>query len=83
MVSLSLQGLTDEEISTAESKVQPQQLPTTAGPLARAPPLPPRSLPPAAHPPPKPRTWSELAVLAAVVGGVSYAFVHFVKVRHA
>ena len=45
------------------------------------PPLPPRPLD--APPPPQGRTWSELAVMAAVVGGVGYAVVYFIRVRSA
>ena len=69
-------GLTEQEISMAEGMV-PQQ--PSAGPLTRAPPLPPRALTPAL-PPSNPRTWSDYAVMAAVFGGVSYAIFHFVKV---
>ena len=40
------------------------------------PPLPPRPL----APPPRQRSWSEYAVMAAVVGSVGYAVVYFVRV---
>ena len=73
-------GLNDAEIDKA------MQLAKQQGALAPAsnqntaitgpPPLPPR--PPT--PPPRPRTWSEYAVMAAVVGGVGYAVVYFVRV---
>ena len=77
MMIFVLQGLTEIEINTAVDRADQQAPPTV--PNATAPPLPPRPLTPIHHPP-QPRTWSEYALMAAVVGGVGYAVVHFVKV---
>ena len=55
------------------------QITASTGPVP--PPLPPRPLD--APPPPQGRSWSELAVMAAVVGGVGYAVVYFIRVRSA
>lgn len=54
--------------------------PTTialALPSGNSPPLPPRPLNPLFQS----RSWSEYAMMAAVVGGVGYAIIHFLKVR--
>ena len=73
-------GLNDAEIDKAVKLAQQQGALAPASnqnaAIAGPPPLPPR--PPT--PPPRPRTWSEYAVMAAVVGGVGYAVVYFVRV---
>ena len=78
-------GLTDAEIVKAvqlaeqQGILAPPTLTNQNAALARpvgAPPLPPRS--PA--PPPRERSWSEYAVMAAVIGGVGYTVVYFVRV---
>ena len=71
-------GLTDAEINQA---MQLAGVSTNVSPdpanyqIAQAPPLPVRTL----NPPP--RTWSEYALIAAVVGGVGYGLYHFIKVK--
>lgn len=79
-----LLGLTDAEIDKAVQTAQQQgalvpasnQIAAGTSPDA-PPPLPPRPL---TAPPPQRRSWSELAVMATVVGGVGYAVVYFIRV---
>ena len=76
-------GLTDAEIDKAVQTAHQQGALTPVSNQSAAvtgqvapPPLPPRPL----APPPQPRSWSEYAVMAAVVGGIGYAVVYFVRV---
>ena len=77
-------GLTDAEVEKAVEQAEQQgalapastnQSAVISRPVG-APPLPPR--PPAL--PPRERSWSEYAVMVAVVGGIGYAVVYFVRV---
>ena len=86
MILYLIIGLSDAEIDKAVQAAQQQgvlvpaasnQIAAGTGPAA-PPPLPPRPL---AALPPQRRSWSELAVMAAVVGGVGYAVVYFIRVR--
>ena len=81
---LMITGLTDAEVEKAVQLAEQQgalapastnQNAVISRPVV-APSLPPR--PPA--PPPRERSWSEYAVMVAVVGGIGYAVVYFVRV---
>lgn len=71
-----LSGLTEAEIDAAVSRAESTPPPSNG---QNPPQLPPRPLTPPHHRP-QPRTWSEYAVMAAVVGGVGFALAHFFRV---
>ena len=76
----SLVGMTDAEIdaairlapATPSSQAVSMGIPNQIA----IPPLPPRP------PPPRSRSWSEIAVVATVVGGVGFAVVRFIRVSN-